>query len=33
MTSPLVDVHAHFVTPRYVEEATRAGHDFPDGMP
>lgn len=29
----VVDVHAHFVTPRYVEEARAAGIDHPDGMP
>ncbi len=30
---PLVDVHAHFLTPRYVEAAQLAGHRQPDGMP
>lgn len=30
---PLVDVHAHFLTPRYVEAARAAGHEHPDGMP
>ncbi|GHE36434.1 MULTISPECIES: amidohydrolase family protein [Streptomyces] len=30
---PLVDVHAHFVTPWYVEAAKAAGHHHPDGMP
>lgn len=30
---PLVDVHAHFVTPWYVEAAHAAGHRHPDGMP
>ena len=30
---PVVDVHAHFVTPSYVAEAIAAGHVFPDGMP
>ena len=30
---PLVDVHAHFVTPWYVEAARAAGHHHPDGMP
>lgn len=30
---PLVDVHAHFVTPWYAEEAIAAGHVQPDGMP
>lgn len=29
----LVDVHAHFLTPRYVQEAKAAGHERPDGMP
>ncbi|MEV4141037.1 amidohydrolase family protein [Dactylosporangium sp. NPDC049742] len=29
----LVDVHSHFVTPEYVEAATRAGHVHPEGMP
>jgi predicted TIM-barrel fold metal-dependent hydrolase len=29
----LIDVHAHFLTPRYVEEARTAGHGRPDGMP
>lgn len=29
----LVDVHAHFVTDRYVAAATAAGHSHPDGMP
>ncbi|MFE9687225.1 amidohydrolase family protein [Streptomyces sp. NPDC006285] len=29
----LIDVHAHFVTDRYVEEAKAAGHVHPDGMP
>lgn len=29
----VVDVHAHFVTPRYVEEAKAAGIEHPDGMP
>jgi predicted TIM-barrel fold metal-dependent hydrolase len=33
MTTPLVDVHAHFLTPEYVELARAAGHDHPDGMP
>ncbi|POX64417.1 amidohydrolase [Streptomyces sp. Ru62] len=28
----LVDVHAHFVTPDYVEAAKAAGHLLPDGM-
>lgn len=31
--SPLVDVHAHFVTPWYVEAAVAAGHAQPDGIP
>lgn len=30
---PLVDVHAHFVTPWYAEVAAAAGHTRPDGMP
>lgn len=29
---PLVDVHAHFLTPRYLQEAKAAGHLRPDGM-
>jgi predicted TIM-barrel fold metal-dependent hydrolase len=29
----LVDVHAHFLTPSYVEAAIAAGHVAPDGMP
>lgn len=29
----LIDVHAHFVTDRYIEEAQAAGHVRPDGMP
>jgi predicted TIM-barrel fold metal-dependent hydrolase len=34
MTKPsLVDVHAHFLTPHYVEAARAAGHEHPDGMP
>jgi len=28
-----IDVHAHFLTPRYRDEATAAGHAQPDGMP
>ncbi len=32
-STPLVDVHAHFVTDRYITEAIRAGHGHPDGMP
>jgi predicted TIM-barrel fold metal-dependent hydrolase len=32
-TTPLIDVHAHFVTDRYVAAARAAGHDHPDGMP
>lgn len=28
----LVDVHAHFLTPRYLQEAKDAGHLRPDGM-
>jgi predicted TIM-barrel fold metal-dependent hydrolase len=31
--SSLVDVHAHFLTPEYVEAARAAGHEHPDGMP
>lgn len=31
--SGLLDVHAHFLTPAYVEAATAAGHGAPDGMP
>jgi predicted TIM-barrel fold metal-dependent hydrolase len=30
---PLVDVHAHFLTDRYIEEATATGHVKPDGAP
>lgn len=30
--TPLIDVHAHFLTPRYVQEARDAGHGRPDGM-
>jgi len=29
----LIDVHAHFLTPRYVAAAQAAGHRHPDGMP
>lgn len=29
----LVDVHAHFLPPWYVDEALEAGHEVPDGMP
>jgi hypothetical protein len=29
----LVDVHAHFLTDRYVAAARAAGHEKPDGMP
>jgi predicted TIM-barrel fold metal-dependent hydrolase len=32
-TDDLVDVHAHFTTPHYVEVATAAGHVLPAGMP
>ncbi|MFJ2755460.1 amidohydrolase family protein [Nocardioides sp. NPDC087217] len=32
-TAPLVDVHAHLLTPWYVEAASAAGHRHPDGMP
>jgi len=28
-----IDVHSHFLTPRYREEASAAGHSRPDGMP
>ena len=31
--SPLVDVHAHFLTGEYVDAATAAGIEHPDGMP
>lgn len=31
--TPLVDVHAHFVTGDYVSAARAAGHEHPDGMP
>jgi 6-methylsalicylate decarboxylase len=31
--TPLVDVHAHFLTDRYVAEARAGGHEHPDGMP
>jgi predicted TIM-barrel fold metal-dependent hydrolase len=31
--TPLVDVHAHFVTDGYVAAARAAGHLHPDGMP
>ncbi|WP_411144485.1 hypothetical protein [Streptomyces sp. x-80] len=31
--TPLVDAHAHFVTPHYVDAARAAGHRLPDGMP
>lgn len=30
---PLIDVHAHFVTDRYIAAARAAGHEHPDGMP
>lgn len=33
MSTPLVDVHAHFVTDAYVAAARAAGHLRPDGMP
>jgi 6-methylsalicylate decarboxylase len=29
----VVDVHAHFLTPGYVDAARQAGHQLPDGMP
>jgi predicted TIM-barrel fold metal-dependent hydrolase len=32
-TNDLIDVHAHFTTPHYVEVATTAGHVAPAGMP
>lgn len=33
-TSPgIIDVHAHFVTPGYLDAARAAGLDHPDGMP
>ncbi|MFC8969367.1 amidohydrolase family protein [Streptomyces sp. NPDC057094] len=32
-TPPLVDAHAHFLTPEYVAAARAAGHLHPDGMP
>jgi predicted TIM-barrel fold metal-dependent hydrolase len=31
--TPLVDVHAHFVTDDYMAAAIAAGHRQPDGMP
>lgn len=31
--TPLVDVHAHFLTEEYVDAAIAAGHRHPDGMP
>ena len=31
--TPLVDVHAHFLTDHYVQAARDAGHLHPDGMP
>jgi hypothetical protein len=30
---PAVDVHAHFLSPRYREALQRAGIDHPDGFP
>lgn len=30
--APLIDTHAHFLTPEYVRAAQRAGHIHPDGM-
>ncbi|MFJ8364223.1 hypothetical protein [Streptomyces sp. NPDC093984] len=30
--TPLIDVHAHFLTPRYVRATQDAGHARPDGM-
>ncbi|MFE1922350.1 amidohydrolase family protein [Streptomyces asoensis] len=32
MTSGLIDVHAHHLPDFYVQQATAAGHDHPDGM-
>ncbi|GAA1690643.1 amidohydrolase family protein [Nonomuraea maheshkhaliensis] len=32
-TQGLIDVHAHFTTPHYIEAAKAAGHVRPDGMP
>ncbi|WP_030186765.1 amidohydrolase family protein [Streptomyces sp. NRRL S-813] len=32
-TRGLIDVHAHFTTPHYIEAAKAAGHVEPDGMP
>lgn len=32
-STTLIDIHAHFLTPRYVEAAKEAGHSCPDGMP
>ncbi|MEV0308437.1 amidohydrolase family protein [Nonomuraea fuscirosea] len=32
-TPGLIDVHAHFTTPHYIEAAKAAGHVRPDGMP
>jgi len=29
----VIDLHSHFLPDWYVEEATRAGHEAPDGMP
>jgi predicted TIM-barrel fold metal-dependent hydrolase len=31
--TPLVDVHAHFLTDHYIQAATDAGHRYPDGVP
>lgn len=33
MTTPLFDVHAHFLIDEYVAAAQAAGHEHPDGMP
>src|ERR1700739_814049 len=35
LSQPLrrIDVHAHYLTDRYRQEATAAGHAKPDGMP
>ncbi|WP_131814990.1 hypothetical protein [Mycolicibacterium porcinum] len=32
-STPLVDVHAHFLTDDYVDTAIAAGIEHPDGMP
>lgn len=33
MTASLIDLHAHYLTEHYVEQARKAGHPGPDGMP